>query len=155
MRTRSRKSRGISPIFSNILLILIIVLGMSFAFAYLTGYVTDFQLGQGSAIMELLEFEDVWFRNKTQIDVTLYNYGKADVTVLSVYLDGLQANFDNGDTDDFLALAIEEHGSIRIYPPHPLEENIVYKIKIRIVTERGSAFDGQFTTPSIPKNGGA
>jgi flagellin-like protein len=145
MRTRSRKRRGISPIFSNILLILIIVLGMSFAFAFLTGYVTDFQLGQGSAIMELIEFEDVWFRSKTRIDVTLYNYGKADVKVLSVYLDGLQANFNNTNNDIFLTLAMGEHGSIRITPPHPLFVNTVYKL--RIVTERGSAFDGQFNTP--------
>jgi len=147
VRTRSRKSRAISPIFSNILLILIIVLGMSFAFAFLTGYVTDFQLGQGSAIMELIEFEDVWFRNTTQIDVTLYNYGKADVKVLTVYLDGLQTPFNNGGDDDFLELAMGEHGSIQIFPLQSLDENIVYKLRIRIVTERGSAFDGQFNTP--------
>ena len=145
MRTRSRKSRAISPIFSNILLILIIVLGMSFAFAFLTGYVTDFQLGQGSAIMELLEYEDVWFQNPNLINVTLYNYGKADVTVLSVYIDGLQANFTNGYTDDFLELATEEHGSLQIFPLQSLTVNTVYKL--RIVTKRGSAFDGQFTTP--------
>ena len=118
---------------------------MSFAFAFLTGYVTDFQLGQGSDIMELIEYEDVWFRNTTRINATLYNYGKADVKVLAVYIDGLQANFTNGYTDDFLALAMGEHGSIRISPPHPLVVNTVYKL--RIVTERGSAFDGQFTTP--------
>lgn len=118
---------------------------MSFAFAYVTGYVTDFQLGQGSAIMELLEFEDVWFQSPNLINVTLYNYGKVDITVLSVYLDGLQANFTNGDTDAFLALATEEHGSIRITPPYSLVVDTVYKL--RIVTERGSAFDGQFTTP--------
>jgi len=129
---------------------------MSFTFAYLTGYVTDFQLGQGSAIMELIEYEDVWFRSIVQsldrIDVTLYNYGKADVKVLSVYLDGLQANFTNTYNDVFLTLAIKEHGSIRIYPPQSLDKDTV---KIRIVTERGSAFDGQFTIPSIPKSGGA
>jgi hypothetical protein len=124
---------------------------MSFAFAYLTGYVTDFQLGQGSAIMELLEFEDVWFRSTDQnidrIDVTLYNYGKVDVKVLAVYIDGLQANnITNGENDDFLELATEEHGIIRITPPHPLVPR-ARAYKIRIVTERGSAFDGQFTTP--------
>ena len=113
---------------------------MSFAFAFLTGYVTDFQLGRGSAIMELIEFEDVWFQTETRINATLYNYGKVDVTVLSVYIDGLQAN-----NDIFLTLAIEEHGSIQISPPHSLNVTTVYKL--RIVTERGSAFDGQFTTP--------
>ena len=144
MRTRPRKKRGLSPIFSNILLILIIVLGMSFAFAFLTGYVTDFQLGRGSAIMELIEFEDVWFKNEDQIDITLYNYGKADVKIVSVYLDGIQ--IFNGDNDEFLALSMGEHDSIQIsLPPHTLVENIVYKL--RIVTERGSAFDGKFTTP--------
>jgi FlaG/FlaF family flagellin (archaellin) len=143
--TRPRPKRGLTPIFSNILLILIIVLGMSVTFAFLTGYVTDFQLGQGSAVMELLEFEDVWFQQTDQINVTLYNYGKIDVKVLAVYLDGLQANFTNRDSDDFLTLAMGGHDSIQISPPHPLDVTTAYKL--RIVTERGSAFDGQFTTP--------
>jgi flagellin-like protein len=143
------KRRGLSPIFSNILLILIIVLGMSFAFAYLTGYVSDFQQGQGSAIMELIVVEDVWFRNTTNIhiNITLYNYGQVDVTVVSVYLDGLQADF-TGDSAGVLNLSPEEHDSIHVYPPRPLDKSTGYKIKI--VTERGSAFEGQYTTPSLP-----
>ncbi len=152
MRARPRKKRGLSPIFSNILLILIIVVGMSFAFAFLTGYVTDFQLGRGSAIMELIEFEDVWFKNTTTreldlINVTLYNYGKVDVKVLSVYLDGLQVPFNNEGSDEFLTLSIGEHGSIQVHPPKLLDEKTIYNIKI--VTERGSAFEGQYTTPSL------
>jgi FlaG/FlaF family flagellin (archaellin) len=153
MSPRPRSKRGLTPIFSNILLILIIVLGMSVTFAFLTGYVTDFQLGQGSAVMELLEFEDVWFQQTDLINVTLYdlinvtlyNYGKVDVTVLAVYLDGLQANFTNRDSDDFLILAMGGHDSIQISPPHYLDKTT--PCKLRIVTERGSAFDGQFTTP--------
>jgi hypothetical protein len=148
MRTRPRPKRGLTPVFSNVLLILIIVLGMSFAFAFLTGYVTDFQLGQGSAIMELLEFEDIWFRNTdlNRIDVTLYNYGKVDVNVLAVYLDGFQVPFTAGGSDPLLFLATGEHGSIHITPPQPPVRNAIYQIKV--VTERGSAFDGQFTTPA-------
>lgn len=145
MRARPRKKRGLSPIFSNILLILIIVLGMSFAFAFLTGYVTDFQLGRGSAIMELIEFEDVWFKNENQIDITIYNYGKADVKVVSVYLDGIQGSL--GDNDNFPTLPIGEHGSIQIDPSKLLVQNAVYNIKI--VTERGSAFEGKYTSPSL------
>ena len=145
MRLPTPKRRGLSPIFSNILLILIIVLGMSFAFAYLTGYVSDFQQGQGSAIMELIMVEDVWFRSKTHINITLYNYGQVDVTVVSVYLDGLQVDF-TGDSDGVLALSLEEHDCIHVYLSKDLIESKGYKIKI--VTERGSAFEGQYTTPS-------
>ena len=95
--------------------------------------------------MELIEFEDVWVKkNLTQIDITFYNYGKADVKVLSVYLDGLQVPFNNEGSDEFLTLSIGEHGSIRIIPSQSLVEKVY---KFRIVTERGSAFDGQFTTP--------
>jgi flagellin-like protein len=146
VRPQTLKRRGLSPIFSNILLILIIVLGMSFAFAYLTGYVSDFQQGQGSAIMELIVVEDVWFRSTTHINITLYNYGQVDVTVGSVYLDGLQVDF-TGDSDGVLTLSLEEHGCVHVYPTQPLAKSTSYKIKV--VTERGSAFEGQYTTPSL------
>jgi flagellin-like protein len=146
VQPQTPKRRGLSPIFSNILLILIIVLGMSFAFAYLTGYVSDFQQGQGSAIMELIVVEDVWFRSATHINITLYNYGQVDVTVVSVYLDGLQVDF-TGDSDGVLTLSLEEHGYLQVHPTQPLAKSTSYNIKV--VTERGSAFEGKYTAPAI------
>jgi flagellin-like protein len=145
VRPPTPKRRGLSPIFSNILLILIIVLGMSFAFAYLTGYISDFQQGQGSAIMELIVVEDVWFLDETHINITLYNYGQVEVTVVSVYLDGFQVDFI-GDNDGVLTLSLEEHDCIHVYPPQPLAKSTSYKIKL--VTKRGSAFEGTYITPS-------
>ena len=61
----------------------------------------------------------------------------------AVYLDGLQVF--NGNSDGVLTLSLEEHGCIHVYPPQPLAKSTGYNIKI--VTERGSAFEGQYTTP--------
>lgn len=142
-----RDKRAVSPVFSTVALILVVVLGMSMLFAYFTDYVTHFQRGQGSAIMELIEIEDVWFKNRQLINLTIYNYGKVDIKITSLYIDGEPVVFfDNEKNVNLIEIQVGKHGSIRVQPSNPLTNSTNYHFKL--VTERGSIFEGEYTSPS-------
>ena len=143
-----KHKRGISPVFTTILLILVVVTGMSLAFAFFTGYVTDFQLGQGSSIMEQIEIEDVWFQTSTstKITITLYNFGKVKANVTSLYINDLQVSFTNeGVNETFIEIPIGEQRVLISTPLTPLNVNTAYNLKL--TTRRGTVFEGQYVTP--------
>jgi flagellin-like protein len=87
--------RAISPVFSTVILVLIVVIGMSAVFSFFVGYVSDYQSGRGSAVMELLEIEDVFFNttDHSSVDVWLYNYGEIEVELESVFVNWLPVDF--------------------------------------------------------------
>ena len=67
--------------FSTILLIVIVVIGMTVAFGFFVNYVRDYQTGSGSSVLEAAEIEDVWFRHtnysntEDAVDVNLTGLG--------------------------------------------------------------------------------
>jgi flagellin-like protein len=60
-----RNRRALSPVFSTILLIMIVVIGMTVVFAFFVNYVKDYQTGSGSSVFEAAQIEDVWFKSAT------------------------------------------------------------------------------------------
>lgn len=147
MKKLLRDLKAVSPVLTTVLLILVIVLGMSMLFAYFTSYVADFQLGQGSSVMELIEIEDVWFRDEQKIRITLYNYGKVEIRVTSIYMDDKPVDFlgELGDVN-LVEIPVDGHGAIEVQPSDPLTESTSYRFKL--VTDRGSVFEGEYVTPS-------
>ncbi|MHA2406094.1 MAG: hypothetical protein ACXACH_05010 [Candidatus Hermodarchaeia archaeon] len=118
---------------------------MSVTFAYFTIYVSDFQVGRGSAPMELIEIEDVWFIDNQTIRLTLYNYGRVDIRITSLFIDDILAEFSNGDgQNNTLTLRMQAHEAIDI--PYNVTWNTSYRVKL--VTHRGTAFSGQYISPS-------
>jgi flagellin-like protein len=147
MLKKLRDRRGISPIFTTVTLILVVVLGMSTLFAFFIEYVKDFQLGQGSSILELIEVEDVWFKDNHLINITVFNLGKVDVKITSIYIDGEPAVFsDSGNNDSYIEIRVGELSSIGAQPPNPITNSTKYNFKL--VTERGSLFESEYTSPS-------
>lgn len=142
MKRIAKNSRGFSPVFTTVLMLLMVVIGMSVTFAYFTIYVSDFQVGRGSAPMELIEIEDVWFIDNQTIRLTLYNYGRIDIRITSLFIDDILANPDlNRST---LTLSMQAHEAIFI--PYNVTRNTSYRVKL--VTHRGTAFSGQYISPS-------
>jgi hypothetical protein len=142
-----RNKKAVSAVLSTILMILIVVIGMTMAFAFFVNYVRDFQLGRGSSVLELAEIEDVWFHPKDAderypVKIWLYNYGKIDFEVSSVYVDG---NLVTPDPTSITTVQIYDHAWIIVYLPNSWVSNELYKIKI--VTARGSVFEGQYAAP--------
>jgi hypothetical protein len=78
--------KGVSHIFSNVLILLIIIVASSLAFSYVANYVGDYQTGRGAMLLQRLLFEDVWFKDN-QIIITVYNYGQVSSKVISVFID--------------------------------------------------------------------
>lgn len=135
--------RAVSPVFSTVLLILIVVAGMAVVFAFLVAYVGDFQTGQGSAVLENFVIENVWFKNVDDIEVTIFNYGKIDINVTSMYIDGLLISFSFENENSFKIPAGEHRTAI--ITPISFNSNTAYQFKI--VTRRGSTIESYFVSP--------
>jgi flagellin-like protein len=146
MKRIAKNVQGFSPVFTTVLMLLMVVIGMSVTFAYFTIYVSDFQVGRGSAPMELIEIEDVWFIDNQTIRVTLYNYGRVDIQINSLFIDDILAEFSNVDGyNNTLTLGVRAHEEIVV--PYNVTLNTSYQFKL--VTHRGTAFSGKYISPAI------
>jgi len=92
------KRRGVSEIISTIIIILIVSVAGSLLFTYSS---VLFQRQQDTAIrenklstvqaQELFRFSAVWWNgNDDLLNVTVYNYGKLDIDISDIYIDGVR-----------------------------------------------------------------
>lgn len=140
MRKLVRSRKALSPVLSTVLMILVTIVGMSVLFAFFVNYARDFQLGSGSAVRESLVIEDVWFTSTDTVEVSVYNVGKVDLKVTAFYIDDSWANIDPGSDG---AVSVGEHVKLIVSPEHSyFISGRTYDFKI--VTERGSAFEGTY-----------
>jgi flagellin-like protein len=131
MRKLFRNRRAVSPVVSAVLMILVVMVGMSLLFAFFVNYTRDFQTGSGSAVLESMTVEDVWFKQGSAAEVWVYNVGKASFTITSVYVN------DQFAGNPHLEIAPGQHGMITISADSGCT--------IKIVTARGSAFEGRYS----------
>jgi len=130
-----RDKRGVSPVVSAVIMILVVMIGMSALFAFFVTYARDFQMGSGSAVLESMTVEDVWFKNSTSVELWVYNFGKVNVTITDVYVDS------NSVAKLDLTVAVGEHGQIDVTSSFEHDESYGFKI----VTARGTSFEGTYT----------
>ena len=127
-----RSRRAVSPVLSTVLMILVVITGMSLLFAFFVNYTRDFQTGSGSAVLESMTVEDVWFTNPNGPQVWVYNVGKVSLTITSVYVD------DQLDSSPNIEIKTGQH--------QPITVGSAYSgCTIKIVTARGSAFEGSYS----------
>jgi FlaG/FlaF family flagellin (archaellin) len=153
MRKLFRSRRAVSPVVSAVLMMLVVMIGMSFLFDFFVNYTRDFQVGSGSAVLESMTVEDVWFRDSPKrVEFWIYNLGKVDSTLTMVYV--------NDRPVQFSVNSIYLDGR-QIYPPGNPEirvgahANITLSLSwdystsydFKLVTERGSAFEGKYLSP--------
>jgi len=135
IRAIFKDRRAITPVLSNLLLLVVAVAAMSIATT--ATYVITINLRE--TMSERLIIEDLWFNNSTgEIDVYLLNIGKVAVSVSAIYVNRTSKPF-TGPT----ILEIDEHGWFNI--SYSWTENSVYHINI--VTERGTRVVGYFEAP--------
>lgn len=148
MRRLSRNRKAVSNVIGTILMILVVVVGMSMAFGYFVNFVKDYQTGRGASVMELVSIEDVWFKTGTgtghttvygTVEMWLYNYGKVGVKMSTLYKDGQSV--------DFNSIEIPAGGHVKMTVYMTTHAGVTYHF--RLVTERGSVFEGEYTPPSI------
>jgi len=128
-----RNKRAITPVLSNVLLMVIAVAGMSIAIT--ATYVITGNLRE--TMGERFIVEDVWFRTGT-IAIYLRNTGKASTDFGAVYIDYAAQSFTS------LHLEPLDHGWLNV--TFTWTANTVYYIKI--VTSRGTQVADYFKSPA-------
>jgi len=125
--------RAITPVLSNILLMLIAVAGMSIAITatyIITGNLHD-------TMGERVIVEDVWFKTG-EIDIYIRNTGKMPVKIVAVYVNHTSQSFTS------LELGVGDHGWL--YVTYGWSTNSVYHINV--VTTRGTQVADWYRSPT-------
>ena len=81
-----------------------------------------------------------WSQEGNTMEIWLYNYGKIDTTISTVYINSLLVDSTSP------TIQIGNHTKLIAYSPNPWTPNTSYHI--RIITERGTAFEGTYVSPS-------
>lgn len=125
--------KAISPVLSNVLLMLIAVAGMSIAITatyVITGNLHDI-MGERFIV------EDVWF-TIGEIDIYLRNTGKVSISIAAVYV--------NHTSQPFTALTLEVEGHGWLNVTYAWSTNTVYHINI--VSSRGTRVIDYYRSPT-------
>jgi len=133
MRNLSRNRRGITPVLSNLLLMVIAVAAMSIAITA-TYVITD---NLHDTMGERFIVEDVWFTTG-KISIYIRNVGKVSIKIAAVYV--------NHTSQSFTPLKLEEdkHGWLNV--TYSWSSNSVYHINV--VTNGGTKVVDYYTSPS-------
>jgi flagellin-like protein len=144
-----KNEKGVSPVISTVLMILVVMVGMSLLFAFLATYTMNFHSGSGSSVLESMTIEDAWFKNSDNtFHLWVYNVGKVDFMINSIYVNGTKvtptmSDSNNNPINSNTPIQINKHVQISL-AQWQLGDN--YNLKI--VTGRGSAFEGNYAPPN-------
>jgi len=125
--------RAITPVLSNILLMLIAVAGMSIAITatyVITGNLHD-------TMGERFIVEDVWFKTG-EIDIYIRNVGKMPIRIVAVYV--------NHTSQSFAPLELGEDTGGWLYVTYGWSANSVFHINV--VTTRGTQVADYYRSPT-------
>ena len=133
LRNMLQNRRGITPVLSSLLLMVIAVAAMSIAITA-TYVITD---NLHDTMGERFIVEDVWFTTG-KISIYIRNVGKVSIKIAAVYVDHTPHSF--------MPLKLEEnkHGWLNI--TYSWSSNSVYHINV--VTVRGTKIVDYYTSPS-------
>ncbi len=133
VRKLLRNRRGITPVLSNLLLMVLAVVAMSIAVSA-TYVITD---NLHDNMGERLIVEDVWFTTD-QVSMYIRNVGKVSIKIAAVYVDRVSQSFTS------LELEEDKHGWLNV--TCSWSSDSVYEIKV--VTRRGTKVVDYYTSPS-------
>lgn len=125
--------RAITPVLSNLLLMIVAVAAMSIAAAATYIITTNLRETMGERFI----IEDVWFNNETgikRISIYIRNTGKVSITIPAAYINNTSTTFKKINLD------LGGHGWLNI--TYPWEPGCVYYIKV--VTQRGNHVEGYY-----------
>ncbi|MFQ6074214.1 MAG: hypothetical protein ACE5KC_03235 [Candidatus Bathyarchaeia archaeon] len=133
MKRFSKNVKAISPVLSNVLLMVIAVAGMSIAITasyVITGNLHDI-MGERFIV------EDLWFTSG-EIAIYLRNTGKVSISIAAVYV--------NHTSQSFTALTLEIGGHGWLNVTYAWSANSVYHINI--VSGRGTQVVDYYRSPT-------
>ncbi|MGQ9640706.1 MAG: hypothetical protein ACUVUF_01090 [Candidatus Bathycorpusculaceae bacterium] len=138
MKTKFKRffcdKRAITPVLSNLLLMVVAVAAM--AIATTSTYVVTTKLRENMS--ERLLVEDVWFDSTNGIMVYLRNIGKVAIDISRVYVNSTPQPFSSP-----FHLKIDEHGWLNV--SHSWVSGEIYYVDV--VTTRGNHAGGYYKAP--------
>ena len=141
---RRRAREGVTPVVSDVLLTVAVVVSMTLLLAWVYSYVM--YNPSKRAVQERFVIEDVWFNTtdtgERVVGIYIYNYGKVEIRVDAVYIGG------NRTTDYVEGWRLElypgQHG--RVIVKFNWSPGEAYTVKV--ITGRGSYVEAVFVAPS-------
>jgi hypothetical protein len=134
-------------------MIMVTMAGMTILFGFVISYSDNYKAGIGGSVMEVLTVEDIWLSPggsgtyNTAVNLTIYNAGKVDSTITSMYANGTKltdtVNGPNFNLKD--NVAVGEHKTLTLYWSTSWQSGQTYIF--RIATQRGSVFDVPIKAP--------
>jgi FlaG/FlaF family flagellin (archaellin) len=154
MKKLLKNKKGVSPVVSAVIMMLVVMIGMSALFAFFVNYARDFQLGSGSSVLESMAIEDVHFIDSKTVEIWIYNMGKVDFSISSVYVNDslistsptlLSVTYKGEDVTSSWPDRIREggHGQIRIESVDQIFTS-GQSYTFKLVTKRGTSFEGEY-----------
>ena len=140
LRSLIRDTRGVSEVVAGLIIILVV----SIAGTALYSYSTDaFSSSWSSFLLQTARREEqarerfsiiaVWSDNVDQLNLTILNYGKIELAIDAVYVDGTRASINEGKGT---VAAITGKVQVKFTSPVPIQDGQTYEIVA--VSERGS-----------------
>jgi flagellin-like protein len=150
MKKLLRNRKAVSPVIATVLMIMVTMAGMAILFGFVISYSDSYKAGIGSSVMESLIVEDIWLRPYNASDpayamqISVYNAGKVDSTITSVYVNGLKLTDTFGGQNFNLKedVAVGKHATITLYWNNAWGSG---SYVFRIATQRGSNIDFAYT----------
>lgn len=137
-------------------MILVVMVGMSIVFAYVTVYSSSYQAGVGSSVLESMTIEDVWIQpNNMQnaVNITVYNTSTStnlgtnsglNITISGIYVNGEALINPSKSTIDFRNYVIGPGKHMTIECQAPISDFFKSGTYVfKVVTSRGSNFEEQ------------
>jgi flagellin-like protein len=155
MKRLFKNKKAVSPVIATVLMILVTMVGMTLLFAFVSSYSDNYKAGIGSSVMESLTVEDIWLSpgstsytsdSANTVQLTVYNVGKIDSKITSIYANGLKLTDDTGGFNLNLPLEVGQHLTIPLHwQDGPWHHGQTYTF--RVTTLRGSNFDVSYIAP--------
>jgi|WetSurMetagenome_2_1015567.scaffolds.fasta_scaffold147184_2 flagellin-like protein len=142
-----KNKKAVSPVIATVLMIMVTMAGMAILFGFVISYSDAYKAGIGGSVMESLVVEDIWLSPESTVynsavNLTIYNVGKVDSTITSVYANGTKLTDIVGGQNvklNDIVLGIGEHKTITLYWDNKWQTGQTYIFTIS--TQKGSNFD--------------
>jgi flagellin-like protein len=154
MKRLFRNKKAVSPVIATVLMIMVTMAGMTILFGFVISYSDAYKAGVGSSVMESLTIEDIWLsphssNYNSEVQITVYNVGKVDSTITSMYANGLKLT-ENDNLNLHKLITVGQHLTITLdWKPNGQNQVWVHgqEYTFRISTLSGSKFDMKYTAP--------
>ena len=140
-----RNKKAVSTVIATILMIMVVMVGMSILFGSLIVYSDIFHKGSGSSVLENITVEDVDF-SAHLVKLSIFNTGKVDLEISNIYINDQLATILGLDPQQKTVPISEgtHYDGLLVEPPTGLTFNSGVPYDFKIVTLRGSGFEGTY-----------